>query len=279
MKALARTIGVIIALGVMGVIVFRLLGSPGADATAAETAAPESAERDYVAQLEAYSAHGEWVKYTGKGGDEVQAYIAFPERPDPGPAMIVIHEIFGMSDFVRTVTHDLAEAGYVAIAPDLLTRRGGTEGADNARQVIRDLPPDSITVDLDATLDYLRSLDSVVEDRIGVMGFCWGGSQTFRYVTNQPQLKAAIVCYGGAPDAEDMARIQAPVLGVYAENDARINASLPEVEAGMEAAGKAYDYEIYAGANHGFIRSRNVPDEADRAWQNVLKFLAENLDN
>ncbi len=239
--------------------------------------AREPQETDYVAQLEAYSGHGEWVRYTGKGGDEVMAYIAFPERPDPGPAMIVIHEIFGMSDFVRTVTHDLAEKGYVAIAPDLLTRRGGTEGADNARTLIRDLPPDSITVDLDATLSYLRSLDSVVEDRIGVIGFCWGGSQTFRYATNQPQIAAAVVCYGGAPDAEAMARIRAPVLGVYAENDARINASLPEVEAAMEAAGKSYELEIYPGANHGFLRSRNVPEEADRAWENIIAFLAREL--
>jgi carboxymethylenebutenolidase len=232
---------------------------------------------DYVTRLESYSGHGEWVKYAGPGGDTVVAYIAFPERPDPAPAMIVIHEIFGMSDFVRTVTHDIAEKGYVAIAPDLLSRRGGTEGADDARTLIRDLPPDSITVDLDATLDYLRSLDSVEGESIGVIGFCWGGSQSFRYATNQPGLKAAVVCYGGAPDPETMAGINAPVLGVYAENDARINASLPEVEQAMAAAGKAYDLEIYPGANHGFLRSRNVPNEADRAWDNIFEFLNRTL--
>jgi carboxymethylenebutenolidase len=191
--------------------------------------------------------------------------------------MIVIHEIFGLSDWVRTVTHDLAEAGYVAIAPDLLSRRGGTEGADNARTLIRDLPPDSITVDLNATADYLRSLDSVRGESIGVMGFCWGGSQTFRYATDNPDLKAAVVCYGGAPDAEAMARIETPILGVYAENDARINAALPDVEEAMAEAGKSYEYEIYPGANHGFLRSRNVPEEADRAWQDILAFLGENL--
>jgi carboxymethylenebutenolidase len=248
------------------------LASTRAAAPAVEQEAP-----DYVSKLEAYSGHGEWVKYTGSGGDTVVAYIAFPERPDPAPAMIVIHEIFGMSDFVRTVTHDLAVQGYVAIAPDLLTRRGGTEGADNARTLIRDLPADSITVDLDATLAYLRSLDSVEGEAIGVIGFCWGGSQTFRYATNQPGIKAAVVCYGGAPDAQAMADIRAPVMGVYAENDARINASLPEVESAMADAGKSYDYEIYPGANHGFLRSRNVPDEADRAWANIFAFLERTL--
>jgi carboxymethylenebutenolidase len=225
------------------------------DSAAATFTAQPGAEQeppDYVAQLEAYSGHGEWVKYTGVGGDEVTAYIAFPERPDPAPGMIVIHEIFGLSDWVRTVTHDLAEAGYVAIAPDLLSRRGGTEGADNARTLIRDLPPDSITVDLNATADYLRSLDSVRGESIGVMGFCWGGSQTFRYATDNPDL-------------------------IYAENDARINAALPDVEEAMAEAGKSYEYEIYPGANHGFLRSRNVPEEADRAWQDILAFLGENL--
>jgi carboxymethylenebutenolidase len=233
---------------------------------------------DYVTRLESYSGHGEWVKYAGPDGDTVVAYIAFPERPDAAPAMIVIHEIFGMSDFVRTVTHDIAERGYVAIAPDLLSRRGGTEGADDARTLIRDLPPDSITVDLDATLAYLRSLDSVLGESIGVIGFCWGGSQSFRYATNQPDLKAVVVCYGGAPSAESMASISAPVLGVYAENDARINASLQEVEEAMAAAGNVYDYQIYPGANHGFLRSRNVPEEADRAWADIFAFLNRTLE-
>jgi carboxymethylenebutenolidase len=256
--------------------------TPAVEGTAAaarsvEHATADQDRPDYVAQLEAYSGHGEWVKYAGEGGDEVTAYIAFPERPDPAPAMIVIHEIFGLSDWVRTVTHDLAEAGYVAIAPDLLSRRGGTEGADNARTLIRDLPPDSITVDLNATADYLRSLESVRGESIGVIGFCWGGSQTFRYATNNPDLKAAVVCYGGAPDADAMGLIQTPILGVYAENDARINAALPDVEEAMSEAGKSYEYEIYPGANHGFLRSRNVPEEADRAWQDIVAFLGKNL--
>jgi len=253
-------------------------GPPGATAAEAPAASAAPGEIDYTARLESYSGHGEWVKYNAPDGAEITGYIAFPERPDPAPAMIVIHEIFGMSDFVRTVTHDLAAAGYVALAPDLLSRVGGTQGADDARGKIGDLDPNEITVDLNATMAYLRSLPSVRATGMGVIGFCWGGSQSFRYATNQPDLDAAVVCYGGAPPAEEMARIDAPVLGVYAENDARISAALPEVEQQMRAAGKPFEYEIYKGANHGFIRSRNVPEEADRAWRNILAFLGAHLD-
>jgi len=243
----------------------------------AATAVNEQEAPDYAAKLETYTGHGEWVRYDAADGTEITGYIAFPERSDPAPAMIVIHEIFGMSDFVRSIAHELAEAGFVALAPDLLSRAGGTEGADDARAAIGDLDPDGITMDLDATKTHLRSLEAVRDESIGVIGFCWGGRQTFRYATNAADIDAAIVCYGDAPEAGDMARITAPVLGVYAENDARINASLPEVEAAMEAAGKEYTYEIYEGANHGFIRSRNVPDEADRAWENIVSFLNREL--
>lgn len=291
MRVLASLLAVVAV--TVGVWVYRSADSSAADTAATESASAvpsrsatgasgasgaESPPPDYAAKLESYSGHGEWVTYNAEDGAEITGYIAFPERPDAAPAMIVIHEIFGMSDFARAVAHDLAEAGYVALAPDLLSRAGGTTGADEARAVIRDLDPDGITADLDATLAYLRGLDAV-SGPVGVIGFCWGGSQTFRYATNAADIDAAIVCYGGAPDADAMARIRAPVLGVYAENDARINASLPEVEDLMKAAGKSFEPEIYPGANHGFIRSRNVPDEADRAWANILAFLERELGN
>lgn len=287
MRSLFQLLGVLAAL-VAGFMILRSTGdsadegaskseASGSEASAAarETPAPP----DYTARLEAYSGHGEWVRYPAEDGTEITGYIAYPEVPEAAPAVIVIHEIFGMSDWVRTVVHDIAEQGYVALAPDLLSRVGGTEGADDARTAIRDLDPDGITMDLDATKAHLRSLDAVNGDRVAVIGFCWGGRQTFRYATNAADIDAAIVCYGDAPDAEALARVEAPVLGVYAENDARINAELPEVEAAMDAAGKAYEFEIYPGANHGFLRSRNVPDEADRAWSTIFAFLDRTLGN
>lgn len=223
------------------------------------------------------TTHGEWVSYAGRGGDSVTAYIAFPERPDPAPAMIVIHEIFGLSDWIRTVADDFAAQGYVAIAPDLLSRRGGTDTQQDARRAIGGLPPDSITVDLDATLAYLGTLQSVRGDAIGVIGFCWGGGQTFRYATNSQAIKAAVVCYGPAPDSAALAGISASVLGVYAENDARINANLPDVEAAMQRLGKSFRYTIYPGTGHGFLRRSEAADQVERGWNDIFAFLGRQL--
>lgn len=230
-----------------------------------------------VAAMRAPDIHSEWTKYVGAGGDTVKAYLAYPERADPAPAVIVIHEIFGMSDWIESVTEDLARHGYVAIAPDLLTRRGGTDRLTEVRRAISDLPPDSITVDLNATFDYLRTLKAVRGDAIGVIGFCWGGGQSFRYATNNPRLKAAVVCYGPGPDPAALSRITAPVLGVYGERDARITASVPDVEQAMKAAGKSYQYAVYPGTGHGFLRTRDVPEQADKAVGDILAFLGAQI--
>lgn len=221
--------------------------------------------------------HAEYVKYLS-GTDTVTAYLAYPERPQPAPAVIVIHEIFGLSDFVRQTTEQLAKDGFVAIAPDLLSRRGGTPAAgDSARRLISQLPPDSVTADLDATRAYLKTLRAVRGDAIGAIGFCWGGGQSFRYATNTPDLKAFVVCYGPSPQAQDLARIRANGLGVYAENDARINAGLPDAVAALKAAGKDYQYTVYPGVGHGFLRSREKPEVADSAWSAVIRFFRAQL--
>ena len=221
--------------------------------------------------------HAEYVKFLS-GRDTVTAYIAYPERPQPAPAVIVIHEIFGMSDFVRQATEQLAKDGFVAIAPDLLSRRGGTPASpDSARKLIGTLQPDSVTADLNATRAYLKTLRSVRSNAIGVIGFCWGGGQSFRYATNTPELKAFVVCYGPSPDPADMAKIRAKGLGVYAENDARIDAGLPDAAAAMRAAGKEYPYTVYPGVGHGFLRTREKPGVADSAWAGVIAFFRAQL--
>src|SRR6266511_111999 len=221
--------------------------------------------------------HAEYVKYPS-GRDTIVAYPAYPERPGPPPAVIVIHEIFGMSDFIRQTTEQLAKDGFVAIAPDLLSRRGGTPATpDSARKLIATLNADTVTADLDATRAYLRKLKPVRGSEIGVIGFCWGGGQSFRYATNSPELKAFVVCYGPSPKPEDMAKIKAKGLGVYAENDARIDAGLPDAAAAMRAAGKDYPYAIYPGVGHGFLRTREQPEVADSAWHAVLHFFRGQL--
>lgn len=217
--------------------------------------------------------HAEYVKYLS-GKDTVTAYIAFPERAQPAPAVIVIHEIYGMSDFIRQTTQQLAKDGFVAIAPDLLSRRGGTPASqDSARKLIASLNPDTLTLDLEATRAYLKTVKAARASDIGVIGFCWGGGQSFRYATNAPDLKAFVVCYGPAPNSGDMARIRAKGLGVYGENDARIDAGIPDATAAMKAAGKEYRYTVYPGVGHAFLRTREKPEVADSAWKAVITFF------
>ena len=221
--------------------------------------------------------HSEYVKYLS-GKDSITAYLAYPERSDAAPGVIVIHEIFGMSDFVKDRVTQLAKDGFVAIAPDLLSRRGGTPASqDQAIQMIRGLNPDTLTQDLDATYQFLTHVKAVRADRIGVIGFCWGGGQSFRYATNNPQLKGFVVCYGPGPDSASLARLKAPGLGVYAEKDARISLSVPGTDSLMKKLGKSYQYRIYPGVGHGFIWSRDVPAVTDTAWMDVLAFFRRNL--
>ena len=222
--------------------------------------------------------HAEYVKYLS-GRDSITAYLAYPERKDPAPAVIVIHEVFGMSDFIRQTTEQLARDGFIALAPDLLSRRGGTPGSpDDARKLIAGLAPDTVTMDLDAAAAYLKTLKAARSDRVGVIGFCWGGGQSFRYATNNPSLRAFVVCYGPGPDAAAMARIRAKGLGVYAENDGRIDAGLADVSAAVKQAKVDYRYAVYPGVGHGFLRTRERPEVADSAWRAVVRFFRSELE-
>lgn len=248
----------------------RQAGEPASGDTAARAGAPS-----------APTTHGEWVKIA-RGGDSIRAYAAYPERQGKAPAIIVIHEIYGLTDWEPTVVDRLAAAGFVAIAPDLLSSRFGSTPVsnDSARKLVAQLQPDAVTADLDAVFAYLNGLPAVDAGEIGTIGFCWGGGQSFRYATNNPRLKAAVVCYGPAPDSAAMARIAAPVLGVYGENDARINAALPQVAATMQAHGKRFTHEIYPGTGHGFLKpGRNGFDtpQPARAWERIIGFYRETL--
>jgi carboxymethylenebutenolidase len=233
--------------------------------------------------LDAVTTHGEWVYLRQPGfPDSVRAYVAYPERKDKAPAVIVIHEIFGLTDWEPTVVDRLAKSGYVAIVPDLLSSRFGRSPADpdSARKLIAQLEPERITRDLNAAFAYLDGLPAVRKGDIGVIGFCWGGTQSFRYATDNPDLRAAVVCYGQPPDSAALARIRAPILGVYGENDARTDASLPDVAARLKALGKPFTYEIYPGTGHGFLKpGRQGSDgpQVERAWGNILAFFKDKL--
>jgi carboxymethylenebutenolidase len=223
-----------------------------------------------------------------KHGDrEVNCFIAFPEVKDKATAVIVIHEIFGLTDWVRGVTDQLAEAGYIAIAPDFLSGAapggGGTAelgSGDGVRTAIRSLPDDQITADLNAAMDYVAKLPAC-NGKVAVGGFCWGGSQTFRFATNNKDIKAAFVFYGSGPDNEAQIRqITCPVYGFYGGNDARVNATIPKSTELMKNAGKTYQPVTYEGAGHGFMRAGEQPDanaankkareESWKRWKELL---------
>jgi carboxymethylenebutenolidase len=227
------------------------------------------------------TTHGEWV-HIKRGADSIRAYIAYPERKTKAPAVIVIHEIFGLTDWEPTVVDRLAQEGYVAILPDLLSSKYGITPSDpdSGRKLIAALEPDRITADLDATYAYVNRLPAVLKDQVGTIGFCWGGGQSFRYATNNPNLRATVVCYGPPPDTAAMRRIKAPVLGIYGENDARITGSLPEVSAAMEGDGKTFTHEVFPGTGHGFLKpGREGSDgpQVERAWARILQFYRARL--
>jgi carboxymethylenebutenolidase len=227
------------------------------------------------------TTHGEWVSIK-RGRDSVRAYVAYPERKTKAPAVIVIHEIFGLTDWERTVADRLAKEGYVAILPDLLSSKHGITPADpdSGRKLVGQLEPERVTADLNAVYSYVNGLPAVARDQVGTIGFCWGGGQSFRYATDNPGLRAAVVAYGPAPDTAAMKRIKASVLGIYGENDARINANLPEVTAAMQSAGKTFMSEVYPGTGHGFLKpGRQGYDtpERDKAWTRILEFFRARL--
>ncbi|HEX4536544.1 MAG TPA: dienelactone hydrolase family protein [Candidatus Acidoferrum sp.] len=247
-----------------------------------------SSAQDWAqAKLKQSPRHREWatVKHDSRA---VQTFIVYPESKDKRPVVLIIHEIFGLTDWAQELADEVAEAGYIAVAPDLLSGMAPNGGrtsdfpGDKAIEAINHLNPDQITADLNAAADYALKLPST-NGKLFVAGFCWGGGQTFRFATNRADLAAAFVFYGPPPDKDAMARIKAPVYGFYAGNDQRIGATLPDAIANMKAAGKAFEPVTYDGAGHGFMRAGEAPDakEADRkaradAWKR-WKSLMERL--
>jgi carboxymethylenebutenolidase len=248
---------------------------------------PASAQELGKARLEKSPRHQEWVKV--KAGDRmVQSFIVYPEVKDKATAVVVIHEIFGLTDWVRSVADQLAEAGYIAIAPDLLSGMGpGGGGSETlsdrnvAVKAVSSLPPKQVTADLDAVSAYVAKLPACC-GKVAVAGFCWGGGQAFRFAANNKDLKAAFVFYGPAPNQEAaLARIDCPVYGFYGGNDARITTNVPKTAELMKQAGKSYEPVVYEGAGHGFMRmgeesnaseaNKKARDEAWTRWKELLK--------
>ena len=227
-------------------------------------------------ELEKSPRHGEWVKITAADEHVVNAFIVYPEVKEPATAIIVIHEIFGLTDWIRLVADRLAADGFVAICPDMLTGLGpdggGTDSfdsGDDVRRAIRNLTSERVTADLDAVRKYVSDLPST-NDKVAVSGFCWGGGKSFQYAVNSDEIAGAFVFYGSAPSVEDIPQISTPVYGFYGENDNRINATITATKEAAEAAKVMYEPVIYEGVGHGFLR-RGMMDDANDTQKAAVK--------
>ncbi len=270
--------------------------SPAQSAPAVTAVAPAPArdpglppsEQDAKASLEKSPRHGEFVDVPMPSGGPVKTWIVYPERKDRAGVVLIIHEIFGLSDWIRGVADQLAREGFIAVAPDLISGHGpgggGTDSAgsrDEVVKLIRGVTPEEVVVRLDAVRNWAVKLPAA-NGKSATIGFCWGGTQSFAYAAAQPALDAAVVYYGTSPDAAALAKIHAPVLGLYGGDDARVDATIPPAQAEMKKLGKTYEPHIYEGAGHGFLRAQTERNGANlkatrEAWPRTIAFLRERL--
>ncbi len=265
----------------------------------ATNATPRALAQDWAkANLAKSPRHGEYVTIHEAGGRNLQAWVVYPESKGKAPVVVLIHEIFGLSDWAREMADEVAAAGYIVVEPDLLSGYGPASGApatadgsaspsmdhmhmqapagsafgpatpggtaafpDQSAVVkaVSSLPDPGVLGDLDAAADYGKHLPAA-SSKLFVGGFCWGGGKTFLFATHRHDLSAAFVFYGPPPPADAMKNITAPVYGFYAGNDARITSTVDGAKADMKAAGKVYDPVVYDGAGHGFMRAGEAPD-------------------
>lgn len=259
-------------------------------ASAASTAIDEKlppADETAKAALEKSPRHGEYVDVKLEGSSvPIRTWVVYPERKDKAPVVIVIHEIFGLADWIRGVADQLAEDGFIAVAPDLICGKGPNGGCtdsaasrDDVVKMVRGLTPDEVTARLNAVRDYALKIPAG-NKKVATVGFCWGGMVSFAYAAKQPGLNAAVVYYGTSPDTAALANIKAPVLGLYGEDDARVNATIDPAKAEMQKLKKTYEVEIYKGAGHGFLRAQGGREGANlkatqAAWPRMLAFLRQ----
>ena len=225
------------------------------------------------------------VEYAGKAG-AVSGYLTRPKASGKYPGVIVIHENRGINDHIRDVARRLAKEGFVALAPDFLSRKGGTEKVNPKDEGLANIselaPANGVAEDVGAALAYLQGISEVRGDRVGLVGFCWGGQMTFNSATQVRGLRAVVVYYGRSPNPLDLVeKIEAPVLAHYGGEDKPISDTVPATEAAMKKYNKSYAYKIYPGAKHAFNNDVNPdrynPEAAKEAWGKTLEFFKKNL--
>lgn len=262
--------------------------SPPAASAAAQpspTGLPAGAS-GVVERLAASTRHAEWAMVRVGNDDSVRVWIVYPERSTKAPVVVVVHEIFGLSTWIRGVADQLAADGFIAIAPDFLTGYTGTFHpdslpVDSARAIIRRLDASQIQTRIDAVARWGMALPAALP-RYGIVGFCWGGSVVFNHAVHAPSLGAGVAYYGAAPEAARLTTVRAPILGLYGENDARVNATIAPTDSAMRAMGKTYQPQIFPGAGHGFLRAQDAAGGANleatrRAWPATLAWFRRHL--
>jgi len=222
-----------------------------------------------LARLNSSPRHGEWVTIRTGNGDSLRTWVVYPERSSKAPVVLVVHEIFGLSSWIRSVADQLAADGFIAIAPDLLTMKNLPDAPDSvlaplAVAAVRSLDPAWVQRQLDVLAQYGMSLPAA-EKKYGIVGFCWGGGVSFAHAVHTSGLGASVVYYGTSPKTADLGSVRAPVLGLYGGNDARVNATIAPADSALRALGRTYVYSIYPGAGHGFLRQQTGMDGANMA--------------
>jgi carboxymethylenebutenolidase len=234
-----------------------------------------------VSKVESVKANVDSADVSYMSGDiKLTGYLSQPKKKGRYPAILVIHENRGLNDHTRDVARRFAAAGYVALAADALSRKGGTaamETPEKVREAFSSISSAEVMKDLNAGLAFLNTHRSVKKGKLASIGFCWGGARSFQLAAEPNDLKAAVVFYGSAPDDATLARIHAPVLGIYGETDTRITSAVPKVAETMKSLGKKFEYKIYPGAPHAFFNDTNAerykPEAARDAWATTSAFL------
>ena len=222
-----------------------------------------------LARLSNSPRHGEWVTIRTGNGDSLRTWVVYPERNSEAPVVLVVHEVYGLSSWIRSVADQLAADGFIAIAPDLLTMKNLPDAPDSvlaplAVAAVRSLNPAWVQRQLDAVAQYGMSLPAA-EKKYGIVGFCWGGGVSFAHAVHSPGLGASVVYYGTSPKSADLESVRAPVLGLYGGNDARVDATIPPADSALRALRRTYVYNIYPRAGHGFLRQQTGMDGANMA--------------
>lgn len=261
-----------------------LTGSLAAAASVSDAIVPHTSHAALVDANDPALASND-VQYNAVDGTVLGGYLTRPKRDGSRPAVLIIHEWDGLKEHSRDVARRFAKAGYVALAPDLLSRYGGTRSFSTSEAAIaagRKLDDEAVVKDLTGAVNYLKTQNFVAASKIGVIGFCWGGGKALLFTTRSKDLAASVIYYGSNPrDLDEVKNITSPVLGQYGGADERITDAVPKLDEIMKKYGKSFDYKIYPGAPHGFNNDQNPgsyrEEAAKEAWTRTLDFFKKHL--